>query len=139
MKIIISEAGLSSVLDSVFLSWKHHFVRLNGSSNRTVLPLFESSTLEVPSHKSVQIAATTMNLVWMHKPGFVVHSYLSEETLCLWFETLYIDNTVLMTEAVQLEYFEGAINETIKLNYVVTFNKLLILWYSLNYTVNSCF
>lgn len=63
----------------------------------------------------------------MHKPGFVVHSYLSEKTLCLWFETLYIDNTVLMTEAVQLEYFEGAINETIKLNYVVTFNKLLIL------------
>lgn len=37
---------------------------------------------------------------------------LSEETSCLWFETLHVDSTVLMTEAVKLEYFEEAINET---------------------------
>lgn len=39
---------------------------------------------------------------------------LSEETLCLWLEILYVDSTVLMTETVKLKYFEEAINETIK-------------------------
>lgn len=76
------------------------------------MPLSESCTLEVLSHNSVQIAATGMNPIWMCKPGFV-YSFVWRDVV-LWFETLYVDSMIVMTEAVKLEYFEGAIIETIK-------------------------
>lgn len=81
---------------------------------------FGSSTLKVPSHNSVRIAETNMNPIWIYKSGDVYYTYLSKETLCLWFEALYVESTILMTEAVKLEYFEGAINENIKFHYVLT-------------------
>jgi len=51
---------------------------------------------------------------------------VSKETLCLWFKALYVESMILMTEAVKLEYFEGAIKENIKFHYVITFSKLAV-------------